>query len=251
MVDSMDSMERDVRRAYNDLAGTYFNFRVTGKAVYNEYLEMPAMLAELGNVKGKKVLDVGCGPGIYAAALLKRGAIVYGIDQAEGMIKIAKEYAKGADFRIGSVYGMPYKSGFFDAVFASYVVHYFTDMGRAFREIRRVLKKNGMFVFSITNPFKEVTHHIPGRPYYMRKFYNYFQEGEQNSVWFGGTKRRTVIRFVHRTFETYIKTALESGFEIVDYVDAKPVREMKRADRRTYDYMMRVPQLSVFKLRKA
>ena len=53
MVDSMDSMERDVRRAYNDLAGTYFNFRVTGKAVYNEYLEMPTMLAELGNVRGK------------------------------------------------------------------------------------------------------------------------------------------------------------------------------------------------------
>ena len=246
----MSSLEGRVRRTYNDIAGAYFNFRVTGGAVYNEYLEMPAMLAELGDVRGKRVVDIGCGPGIYAAELLKRGAVVYGIDQADSMIKIAKEYAKGADFRVGSVYSMPYRKGFFDEAFASYVVHYFTDLGRALREIRRVLKRGGIFVFSTTNPLKEVTHHIPGRPYYMRRFYNYFQEGEQGGVWFKGTRREVTMRFVHRTLETYIKTAIGSGFEIVDYVDAKPVQEMKRIDRKTYDQMMSVPQLSVFKLRK-
>ena len=55
----MSSLEGRVRRTYNDIAGAYFNFRVTGGAVYNEYLEMPAMLAELGDVRGKRVVDIG------------------------------------------------------------------------------------------------------------------------------------------------------------------------------------------------
>ncbi|MGC8478438.1 MAG: class I SAM-dependent methyltransferase [Candidatus Micrarchaeia archaeon] len=244
----MAKFEKKVKAKYNDIANTYFSFRITGKAVHNEYLEMPAMFAELGNLHGKKVLDVGCGPGLHAAMLAKSGAIVYGIDQSEKMIELAKKHTPGANFIVGDIYHMPYKSEFFDAAFASYVVHYFSDLDSAFKEIRRVMKKGGIFVYSITNPFKEVTHHLPGRPFYMRKFENYFDEGERKVTWFKNTKNESVIPFIHRTFETYIKSALRNGFEIIDYLDAKPLPTMKDINKHIYDYAMHIPQLCVFKL---
>ncbi|MCL4373618.1 MAG: class I SAM-dependent methyltransferase [Candidatus Marsarchaeota archaeon] len=183
----MGSPDGSVKSAYNSIAGKFFEFRATGRAVYNNYLEMPAMLSMLGDVRKKKVLDIGCGPGINAEALLKRGAIVYGIDISESMIEIAKANINGANFTVGSVYSMPYKSGFFDIAFASYSVEHFTRLASAFKEIRRVLKKGGIFAFSRSNPLNEVTHRIPGRPYYIRKFGNYFKEGMQSHVWFKGT----------------------------------------------------------------
>ncbi|MGC8647938.1 MAG: methyltransferase domain-containing protein [Candidatus Micrarchaeia archaeon] len=245
----MSKIEKKINQAYDRIAKPFFNSRVTKKAVYNEYLEMPAMLSILGDLKGKKVLDLGCGPGLHSARLLKQGAILYGIDQSEKMISIAKSYVKGADFQVGTVYSMPYKSGFFDVVFASYVVHYFTDLDKALKEVRRVLKKGGIFAFSTTNPFKEMTHRLPGRPYYVRKFENYFDEGPYNLTWFKNTKNQVTIPFVHWTFESYIKSALRTGFEIIDYADAKPLPKMKEVNKRVYEVCAHIPQLSIFKLK--
>ncbi|HSU72961.1 MAG TPA: SAM-dependent methyltransferase, partial [Candidatus Binatia bacterium] len=63
-------------RGYNVLAKEYYETRKAGQRVENEYLEMPATLSLLGKVKGKKILDAGCGPGIYARILHNKGARV-------------------------------------------------------------------------------------------------------------------------------------------------------------------------------
>ncbi|MGC8651999.1 MAG: class I SAM-dependent methyltransferase [Candidatus Micrarchaeia archaeon] len=241
-------LAKNTKSAYNSIAREFFEFRATNKAAYNNYLEMPAMPAALGSVKRKRVLDIGCGPGFHSAALLRRGSVVYGIDYSKSMIKIAESHVKGAHFTIGSVYHMPYKSGFFDVAFASYAVEHFTRLEAAFKEIRRVLKKRGAFVFSIRNPFREVTHHIPGKPYYIRRFGNYFEEGMQSHIWFRGTKYETNIPFMHRTLQTYVRTAVKSGFEIADYIDAKPISALKKVDKHLYNSMRSMPELSLFKL---
>ena len=75
--------------AYEAMAEN-FNARIE-TAPYNAYLERPAILSLLPDVKGKHILDAGCGPGLYAEILLNRGATVTAIDISPKMIQFAKQ----------------------------------------------------------------------------------------------------------------------------------------------------------------
>jgi SAM-dependent methyltransferase len=58
------------------------------------YHRFELTLAACGDVQGKRILDVGCGPGKYAVALAERGAEVLGIDFASNMLALARELAE-------------------------------------------------------------------------------------------------------------------------------------------------------------
>jgi len=58
------NLKKEARTTYNKIAKNYHAFRTKKNPlgwVYNEFLEMPTTLKLLGDVKGKKVLDLGCG----------------------------------------------------------------------------------------------------------------------------------------------------------------------------------------------
>ncbi|MCA9485413.1 MAG: class I SAM-dependent methyltransferase, partial [Nanoarchaeota archaeon] len=146
--------EKQARQSYNTMARFYHEYRTTkfeGGWFFNEYLEMPAMLKALGNVKDKKILDWGCGSGIYAKILSEKGAKIKGFDISKEMLKIARESNPRLDLRIGSGLNIPFDEKF-DIVFSSLALNYLKDWDRAFKEISRVLKKGGYFLFSIGNP---------------------------------------------------------------------------------------------------
>jgi len=106
----MTKEEKEAEAVYNKIAEHYHSHRTKKHPkgwFFNEMLEMPAMFELLGNVKGKKVLDFGCGSGIYAKILTKKGAIVKGFDISEEMLKIAKKDNPTLDLRQGSGYKIP------------------------------------------------------------------------------------------------------------------------------------------------
>ncbi len=59
-------------------------------APYNALYDRPAVLEMLGDVAGKRVLDAGCGPGFYAADLVRRGAELVACDASAAMIELAR-----------------------------------------------------------------------------------------------------------------------------------------------------------------
>jgi SAM-dependent methyltransferase len=102
-----------------------------------------AVAAATGIGDGTRVLDVGCGSGEFCLAAAARGAIVSGIDAAEGMIAIARERLPNADLRVGPMEHLPWDDGAFDVVTGFNAFQFAADMVGALREAGRVARAGG------------------------------------------------------------------------------------------------------------
>jgi SAM-dependent methyltransferase len=87
---------------------------------------------------GTRVLDVGCGSGEFCALAAELGAVVSGIDAAEGMIAIARRRLPRADLRVGPMEALPWPGGAFDVVTAFNALQFAADFVTALREAARV-----------------------------------------------------------------------------------------------------------------
>ena len=106
-----------------------------------------AQIDLLGAVDGADVLDIGCGPGIYARDLALRGARVTAMDSAPAMLAAAEAeaHAAGVDVAVaaGDASAVPFADASFDAVVLVQVIEYVPDAVGALREIARVLRPGG------------------------------------------------------------------------------------------------------------
>lgn len=119
-----------------------------------------ASVLALGDLHGRKVLDMGCGDGWFSVILAKRGATVWGFDISSSAIDTARERARqnnveaATHFEVASAYQTPYPNGFFDLVTGQAILHHLGDKERLSREILRVMRPGGRAVFS--EPFAGV-----------------------------------------------------------------------------------------------
>jgi SAM-dependent methyltransferase len=109
-----------------------------------------APLLDAGSVsQGRRVLDVGTGPGLVAAAVMTRGGDAVGIDFSEAMLVEARQRYPRIEFRQASADSLPFGEGTFDAVVSNFVVHHLGRPDKALEEMFRVLKKCGRVVFTV------------------------------------------------------------------------------------------------------
>jgi ubiquinone/menaquinone biosynthesis C-methylase UbiE len=110
------------------------------------------MLAEEGELVGRRVLDVGCGTGRLAVALAERGARVWGVDPSEEMLAEAKAKSGGkVALKRASAEALPFKEGWFERAVFRLVIH-LVDRSRAFAESARVLAAGGRIVVATFAP---------------------------------------------------------------------------------------------------
>lgn len=102
------------------------------------------------------VLDVGCGAGGASAIARKRGAVVYGVDVAEGLLSIAIQRVPDANFQIADIEKLPFDDNMFDVVFAANSLQYSEDRLAALHELKRVCKPNGLIVAGLFGPPEKV-----------------------------------------------------------------------------------------------
>lgn len=251
----MKPEEKEVVKKYDFMAEHYHNWRTKVNPqgwFYNEMLEMPATLELLGNIKGKKILDFGCGTGIYAKLLTKKGAKVKGFDISKEMIKIAKKENPKLDLKIGSGYKIPFKEKF-DIVLAALVMDYFKDWNKVFQQVKEVLNKKGIFVFSIGNPVAECAkrvEHNGERLRVLNKKSAYFRERKIYGVWKNINEKDIRMPTYHKTYETIIKTIIKNGFEIIDYKDSFPLKKAKKLFPGDYRIFSKIPFFCVWKVKK-
>jgi ubiquinone/menaquinone biosynthesis C-methylase UbiE len=105
----------------------------------------------------KRVLDIGCGPGVFTARLAREGAEVVGIDFSDQMIRIAKQQFPAIDFRVADAERLPFEDGAFDLVIGIHVVHHLARPRVVIESVFRVTKPDGHFAFSIPDQLRQAS----------------------------------------------------------------------------------------------
>jgi SAM-dependent methyltransferase len=103
--------------------------------------------AAVAEVKPRRVLDVGCGPGELTERFAKElGADVQAVDISPRMVELTA--ARGIEAQVADVENLPFGDGEFDCVFAGWVLYHVPNLQRAITECARVLKPGGRLVAS-------------------------------------------------------------------------------------------------------
>ena len=212
-----------------------------------------AHLQLLGPLAGKHVIELGCGGAQCAIAFAKQGAIVIGVDIAAAQLACAKQLAEQNEVEIEFYQRdmtdlAPIPANSQDIAFSAHAFGYVDDLLSCFKEVRRVLKDDGLFVWSIGHPFYELAD-----PRTLQLQRSYFDTGTVIK------EQQTGSPFaeVHRTLSQLVDVIIEGGFVVEEIIEPD--------SRRHYPYdpwyglwglylpklLEKVPATIIFKCRKS
>lgn len=177
----------------------------------------PEMLAEadahlLGDLAGKRVVEVGCGSAPCSSWLIDEypTATVTGFDISAGMLAHADPNTPLVQ---DDVLALPYRTAAFDVAFSAFgALPFVRDAVAALREIRRVLHDDGRFIFSVNHPMRWVFPDDPTSftaeiPYFAREYEEYDEHGQLTYAEY------------HRTFGDWVRAIRTAGFELMDVIE--------------------------------
>ena len=178
----------------------------------------------LGNLKGKKVLEIGCGGAQCGVAMAKKGAKVTGIDISNEQLKFAKILAEknkvNMVFYQGDIVNLKQiKSNTQDMVFTAWALHYVDNLKKCFEEVYRVLKKNGIFVLSTPHPFYNTINYKT-----LKIKRSYFSNGKFVEVFTDKTKK--FVGYNH-TFSDITNAIISSGLNIEKVIEPDSRKKYK------------------------
>lgn len=124
---------------------------------YGPGLPTETELRLLGNVAGKRVLELGCGAGAAAVALAKQGARVVAVDESASQIAqtrwIAEQHQVRLELRQGDLADLAFvRADAIDAALSVYTLGTVDDLDRVFRQVHRVLRPEAPLVVSLPHP---------------------------------------------------------------------------------------------------
>ncbi len=214
-------MTKEIERWWNEASKNYQeSSQIETKAAhYGPYAPNENKYKLLGNVKGKRVLEIGCGGGQCSIAFAKQGAKCTGLDLSSEQLKHAEELAKRnsvlVKFRkhdIQKLRGL--KSNHYDIVFSAYALQYVPDLTKCFKETFRVLKKGGLFVFSFEHPFYSSISTVTFR---VDKNYNKSEKIKEIETWPDGSKH--VFVAYRRKIGEIFESLLRAGFSVEKIIE--------------------------------
>ena len=181
------------------------------------------------DLKGKRVLDLGCGYGWHCKYAVKMGASqVIGIDGSEKMIAKAKTQNPDSRIRyeVCGIEDYSYPENRFDLIVSNLVLHYLDDLSAVYRNVYAALKPGGHFLFNIEHPVftagvgQDWIYGEGGAPLYW-PVDNYFYPGQRETHFLG----QPVTKY-HHTLTKILNLLLQCGFRLEAVEEAMPPASM-------------------------
>jgi SAM-dependent methyltransferase len=149
--------EKSVAKHWDRNAPVWAHLVRRGEDAYRELFNNPAFLKFIGDLHGKTVLDAGCGEGYNTRILARAGAKMTGVDISRKMIALARDEEKrhplGIRYFAGSFGDLSrFARASFDDAVSFMAMMDSPDFAAGAREIFRVLRPGGQFIFSILHP---------------------------------------------------------------------------------------------------
>lgn len=146
---------RTLTTEFGEVQGDLWGTAAEDWAAFQEHTMLPVFEAVLERIEhwDVRVLDIGCGSGMFAQLLINSGMVVDGLDAAEPLLAIARRVAQRARLRQGDMEMLPYDARTFDVVTAIDALQYAADPQQALWEARRVAKPGAqMFIATWGDP---------------------------------------------------------------------------------------------------
>jgi ubiquinone/menaquinone biosynthesis C-methylase UbiE len=182
----------------------------------------------LGNIKGKHILEIGCGGAQCGIAMAQKGAIVIGVDISKTQLEFAKELARKNKVQLtlyqGDVKRLPQiKSKSQDIVFSTWALFYIDDLNSCFKEVNRVLKSNGKFILAMPNPYYSI---IDSKKLVFQR--SYFKTGKHTEL--VKTNKGKMNKFVcyNTTLSYLINLLINNGFILEKYIEPDSRKHYKK-----------------------
>lgn len=230
----------DTKKKYDKKGLEYHQKRLNKQtALWNDCIDLPAIrkLAKEA-VKGKRTLDLGCGSGILSKKIEGWGGKVVGVDFSSTLIKIAQQENPTIKFHVANATNLPFRSGEFSAVISALVAHYFKNLTPFFKEANRVLKKNGVFVFSMHHPVMETLHFSQGQKRSGKFIWKpYFHDKKYHWKMLDGM----VLESYHHTFEAVFTSLSDAGFVVEKLLEPRPAKSCVGLNRDAYQLANFIP----------
>jgi SAM-dependent methyltransferase len=232
------------RDAYDQIADPFA--RRAEDSPYNAHYDRPALLGLLPPVAGLRVLDAGCGPGIYAAWLLEHGAEVVGLDISPRMVERARaRLGERAAFHVADL-SQPLTmldDASFDLVVSALALDYVRDWATLFRELARVLRPGGVFAFSVVHPADEFYRMHPQGCYFD------IERVEITFTW-PDEGVHQIVPYFRRPLQAMLTPLLEAGFQLERLVEPQPTDGFAARDPKEHAELMRRPAFICFRARR-
>lgn len=227
---------------YDEHASEYA--RVIKDNSFNAYFERPSFLAMLPDLKNKSILDLGCGPGENLKIFLgEKCSGITAVDISQAMVDIVKErYGSGVNvYRQNLNRGIPgERDSDYDLVVSSLAVHYIRNFNLLFKDIYRVLKKKGFFVFSTHHPLLDFSFSNSG---------DYFKTEKLTQTW-QTIGRPVEVSFYRRPLSATFKALTDAGFNITGISEGITSGRLKSVFPEDYKRLRSTPFFLFVKCRK-
>ena len=219
---------------------------------FRMYYIMPYTLEKLGNVRGKRILDLGCGDGGYSRALAKKGAFVTSADCSEVMVGYAKNKAEEENLKIdhhvvnaNALIGIP--ENCYDVVLCSMMLMDVEDLDGTLKEIHRVLRPKGTVFISILHPCFKGKETAWLKDNGIQVLVSDYHNPKEWAGEIKGMKDPVIYR--HRTMSDYVKAFVRNGFKISDMNEPIPTEEQSKMSPRVA-WLKKIPMYLFIELQK-
>jgi ubiquinone/menaquinone biosynthesis C-methylase UbiE len=221
----------------------------------HKYIEKPMMQSLLPALAGQRVLMVGCGTGEESEILSLKGAAgLVGVDISKESITLAQKTYPQVEFRVGDMHTLDFPDSSFDFVYSSLTIHYSSRPADVYKEIFRVLKPNGSFLFSVAHPLRWAIEYanVNGVPTYLmgssddkskpHLYGSYLHFAEYEHRFISGE----ILKFWVGPPSMHFKLLQAAGFKIKKFEEAQAIVACKEVAPFYYERWSNFPQFAGF-----